>query len=65
MRPLVEGRLMAEIANAIGRTVCRVIGSFAEVEYCQTDEAVEFLGFFVGAVILVLGVIIAATRVRA
>jgi hypothetical protein len=55
---------MAEIASAIGRTVCRAIGSFAEVEHCQTDEAVEFLGFFVGAVILVLGGTFAATRVR-
>jgi hypothetical protein len=51
---------MAEIANPIGHTVCRAIGSFAEVEHCQKDEVVEYLGFFVGAVILVLGV----TRVR-
>jgi hypothetical protein len=55
---------MAEIANAIGRTACRVIGSFAEVEHSQTDESVELFGFFLGAVILVLVLIFAATRVR-
>jgi hypothetical protein len=47
---------MAEIANAIGRTTCVVIGSL--VRQCQTGEPVANVGYGAAAlIILVCGVV--------